>query len=52
MKYKSQQKTKSKKNKRSKAEIDKEHVYASNETKYSRSDIIEKIIKICKGVKM
>ena len=37
--------------KRSEAELDKKNVYASNITKYARSDIMEKIIKNCRGVK-
>ena len=40
-----------KKYKRSEAETDKEDVYPSNVLKYARHDIIEKIIKNCKGVK-
>ena len=37
--------------KRSETELDKKNVYASNITKYGRSDIMEKIIKKCRGVK-
>ena len=37
--------------KRSEAELDKKNVYASNITRYARSDIMGKIIKNCRGVK-
>ena len=50
MKHKTQQKSKTE-NKRSEAEIDFKNVYASNVTRYAHNDIIEKIIRNCKGVK-
>ena len=40
-----------KKYKRSEAEIDTKNIYANNITKYARSDIMEKMIKNCRGVK-